>query len=140
MSLAKPKRVRDPKYLAWIRTQRCLLDWALSNEPKGCLFPVEAHHVREKGRRGIGTKPSDRRAVPLCKETHRWYHDHGREQFERDFGIDLEGTIRRLNAAYDKLHRRQPKPRRKILIEHCICGKKHVLYSCPVEKDTRVDL
>lgn len=102
-SIPKPKRERDEQYLAWIRTQPCCL-W----NPK-CNQPAEPHHVREKGKGGMGTKPSDRRTVPLCRGAHDVYHEIGREEFEAAECVDLEAIILRLNREYDKLNK---KPRR----------------------------
>ncbi len=51
-------------YLAWVRRQPCL---GCGREPAG-----EAHHT---GRHGIGQKPPDGQAVPLCAECHMALHD-----------------------------------------------------------------
>ncbi len=60
----KIKPVRDPKFLAFIRSQPCLIC--------GGKDQVHAHHT-ETG--GIGTKGSDHSAVPLCWNHHREVHD-----------------------------------------------------------------
>ncbi len=62
-------RLLDPGYLAWLRTKRCCV----------CLRapPCEAAHIRYsdasagKVNPGIGRKPDDRYAVPLCSWCHR---------------------------------------------------------------------
>lgn len=54
----KLKPVRDPKYLAYIRTMDCL-DCGWPAELKG----IEAHHI-ETG--GTATKCGDDLTVPLC--------------------------------------------------------------------------
>ena len=52
-------RLRDPKYLDWIRTQPCAC----------CGYPgVEAAHV---GNRGLGQKSSDHETIALCVYHHR---------------------------------------------------------------------
>lgn len=128
MSLAKPRRVRDPKYLAWIRTQPCDV-WDFCGET--CSKKSDAHHVREKGRGGVGTKPSDRRAIPLCRNAHRLYHDVGPTEFEILTGVNLELAIQRLNAEYDKLHpstvekKSRSIPRLQHLLILCECKKVH---------------
>lgn len=99
--LPKPTREKDDDYLAFVKRRPCLV-----HECKG--VDVDAHHVREKGKGGIGTKPSDRRTVPLCRKHHDFYHQQGRANFERDFAIILEYEIERLNKAYTRL----PQPRR----------------------------
>jgi hypothetical protein len=75
---AKPKaekhknadtRVKEPAYLAWLRRQPCAVG------PDGCSGPVEAAHVRTAKRgdppTGLGRKPDDCRATPLCRGHHR---------------------------------------------------------------------
>lgn len=108
VAVPKPIRRRDPKYLEWIRTQRCCITnvWAEND-----LARIEAHHVREEGQGGTGTKPDDSRAVPLQSWLHRLYHDIGRREFETRFAIDLETEIKRLNALY--LRENPPKVKRE---------------------------
>lgn len=67
---AVPKDVprRDSKYLAFVRTHRCI--------DCGSVAPIEAHHWGEGG--GTSMKCDDRRTVPLCAPCHRHYHDQGR--------------------------------------------------------------
>jgi hypothetical protein len=68
-------RLREPKYLAWLRTQRCAC---------GCLRgpPCDAAHLRassltyDKPLTGIGTKPDDRWALPLLHSHHMAQHRH----------------------------------------------------------------
>lgn len=122
----KPRRERDEDYLKWIRAQKCAVSFGYT------CSDVDAHHVRELGQGGIGTKPSDRRAIPLCREAHQNYHLWGRDVFERTYGIDIEALIARCNREYPG-PTKEKKQRKKILIPHCICGKRHVLYSCPME-------
>lgn len=103
--LAKPIRRRDPQYLAWIRSLPCMVTGKNSFPTDSPLSLVEAHHVREEGKGGIGTKPDDSRAVPLEHWLHRIYHDHGRERFERTYGVNFEAEIKRLNALYLRTHK-----------------------------------
>ena len=56
----RPQRDSDPRYLAWLRTQACIICHIVRY--------IEAAHV---GARGLGQKCSDREAVPLCQEHHR---------------------------------------------------------------------
>lgn len=53
-----------PLYLEWIRQQACL---ACGHNPAG-----EAHHT---GRSGMGQRPDDAQAVPLCHACHMALHD-----------------------------------------------------------------
>jgi hypothetical protein len=71
-------RTTDPKYLAWLRKQRCAC---------GCLKgpPCDAAHLRagsveyDKRHVGIGEKPDDRWALPLTHACHMQQHDFGNE-------------------------------------------------------------
>ncbi len=134
MTLTKPRRIRDEQYLAWIRTQPCL---TCDGGPD--VEHIEAHHVREKGKGGTGTKPSDYRAVPLCRDAHSGYHGTGRENFERLYNINLEAEILRLNAEYLRLHpsprvQRQKKTLVKFDVQHCsYCRSSHKLPITKVE-------
>lgn len=99
-AIPKPKRIRDERYLAWIRTKHCLV----------CMDSlVEAHHVLPMGGGKMGSKTDDRRTVPLCRDAHQKYHDKGRVRFEEIYGLDLEAEILKLNWEFDRL----PKPKRK---------------------------
>ena len=63
----KPVTLRSEPYLAYVRKHPCCLCGA---------SPSEAHHWSHHG--GVmGSKVDDYRAVPLCTEHHRYWHDHG---------------------------------------------------------------
>lgn len=85
--LAKDKRVRDKKHLAFIADLPCVICWQV---------PVECAHVRMagegKGYTAKGRKPSDRWVLPLCPSHHRtgpdaqhrmseraWWEKHGKD-------------------------------------------------------------
>lgn len=129
ISQPRPRRERDEKYLAWIRTQPCVVHAIEHQGP--CGTGIDAHHVRAKGHGGVGTKPSDYRAVPLCRNAHQIFHDFGRELFEAEMAVDLEVEIYRLNADYQKLFpslRKERKPRTtvKLNVQHCpLCNQSH---------------
>lgn len=76
--------VKDPKYLAWIRSLPCAI----------CGRKSEAAHT---GCRGLSQKASDRRAVPFCSLHHAEYHRIGRRRFERTYRLDIEALIVKLN-------------------------------------------
>jgi hypothetical protein len=84
------KPVRNPKYLAWIRTQPCLVC--------GSTRWVEAAHT---GPHGLGQKSPDTSAVPLCAKHHRTgndsYHRLGPRRFAELHNLDLAAIVRRLN-------------------------------------------
>ena len=145
MSLAKPKRVRAPKYRRAVMKNECCVVAAvalhryvvLGDKFQGdewrCAGECEFHHVKPYGGGITGGKVSDYRGVKVCQKHHRMAAQ--RRKFEQVFGIDLESEIERLNKLYTLST--VEKPRQKILIARCICGKSHTLYSCPVEKEAR---
>ena len=65
----KTKPVRDKKYLAWVRTLPC----AVCGKPG----PSEAAHQRILQGGGMGMKPSDYEAIPLCMACHAFEHTKG---------------------------------------------------------------
>ena len=83
-------QVRDPKYLAWIRTLPCVI----------CAIRrhIEAAHT---GPHGLGRKSPDRSAVPLCARHHRTgddsYHSLGSRAFQRHHDIDLRQIADKLS-------------------------------------------
>jgi len=80
------KPIRSPKYLAWIRSFRCVVCDAPA--------PSHAHHYgrgREAG--GMGLKPDDYRTVPLCWRCHGEYHQKGSEAFGEATGFDHTAII-----------------------------------------------
>jgi hypothetical protein len=84
------KPTRNLKYLAWIRTQPCLVC--------GKTGGIEAAHT---GPHGLGQKSLDTSAVPLCARHHRTgrdsYHKLGPRAFERQHGLNLRAIVARLN-------------------------------------------
>ena len=84
------KPARNPKYLAWIRTQPCLVC--------GSTRWIEAAHT---GPHGLGQKSPDTSAVPLCAIHHRTgnesYHRLGPRKFSQVHNLDLAAIVRRLN-------------------------------------------
>ena len=73
----KKNTVRDPKYLAWIRTLPCGYNDTL------CKGKVQAHHPRRQ-RWGAGTsqKPHDLVTVPRCE----FHHD---PKYEVDVELEI---------------------------------------------------
>ena len=84
------KPVRNSRYLAWIRTQPCLVC--------GSTRWIEAAHT---GPHGLGQKSPDTSAVPLCAMHHRTgkdsYHRLGPRKFGEVHNLDLAAIVRRLN-------------------------------------------
>jgi len=83
----KPKRStrwRSQAHCSFLRSHHCSI--------AGCMdMPIEVAHVRMGSGAGIGEKPSDHRAVPLCSAHHRRQHEIGERTFWA--GIDLDGLI-----------------------------------------------
>ena len=84
------KPARNPRYLAWIRTQPCLVC--------GSTRWIEAAHT---GPHGLGQKSPDTSAVPLCAKHHRTendsYHRLGPRKFGELHNLDLVAIVQRLN-------------------------------------------
>jgi len=88
----KPKTVRDPKYLKWVRKQPCVICQM--------TFPrAEAHHT-ETG--GMGMKGSDYATVPLCRFCHDVHDRMGKETFW--VGWNLKSIIEKLRRRYEATH------------------------------------
>ena len=84
------KPQRNPRYLAWIRTQPCCVC--------GSRKAVEASHT---GPHGIGQKSADTSAIPLCAKHHRTgadsYHRLGPRKFSEKHGLNVPAIVRQLN-------------------------------------------
>ena len=83
------KPVRDPEYLRFVRSFPCLV----------CrqAWRIEAHHF---GSKGIGQKPSDFNAVPLCRKHHREAHQLGPVRFQEQHRLDIPSLVVQLNELY----------------------------------------
>jgi hypothetical protein len=85
------KPQRNPRYLAWIRTQPCVVC--------GARRGIEASHT---GPHGLGQKSSDTSAIPLCVRHHRTgnesYHRLGSRRFAQVHQLDIPAIVRRLNT------------------------------------------
>ena len=85
-----PKPVRNPKYLAWIRTHPCVVC--------GASRGIEASHT---GPHGLGQKSPDSSAIPLCAKHHCTgndsYHKLGPRKFSLVHGLDIPEIVRKLN-------------------------------------------
>lgn len=85
------KPQRNPRYLAWIRTQPCVVC--------GTRRGIEAAHT---GPHGLGQKSPDSSAIPLCIRHHRTgkdsYHRLGARKFAEVHQLDIPELVRRLNT------------------------------------------
>jgi hypothetical protein len=108
-SFPKPETYRSERYLGYVRSQPCLVH--------GCKIEAEAHHAGGiVSGRGVGSKGSDYRAVPLCRVHHTYYHTCGKTSFAQKFSVDVEEAIIKILEAYISLlesgldHRRRKLP------------------------------
>lgn len=62
-----PFRLRDHRYLDWIRRKPCLI----------CGMPSDAHHLQHAQPRSLGRKTGDQYAVPVCRRHHDEIHGRG---------------------------------------------------------------
>src|SRR5712691_3617244 len=84
------KPQRSSPYLAWIRTQPCVVCRATRW--------IEAAHT---GPHGLGQKSPDSSAIPLCTKHHRTgkdsYHKLGPRKFAQIHNLDIPTIVRKLN-------------------------------------------
>lgn len=89
----KPVRARSDAYMAWVRKQPCIL--AHTGQ---CFGAVESAHVSDGSSKGLGSKVSDYRCLPLCGEAHHRNGSHALDRisnwrFEQLWGVNLERAI-----------------------------------------------
>lgn len=85
--LRAPAVLRVPQFLRFVRQHECAVSVSLGQVV--CLGPTEAAHVRSGTDGGVGMKPSDSHALPLCSDHHRLQHQIGEGPFEKLTGIDM---------------------------------------------------
>ena len=83
-SAAFPKQIRkrDPKLLARIRKQPCLIR-------SHCRGKVEASHIKSVGARGDDCESN---VIPLCRKHHDEWH-HGQETMGKKYAV-LEARLK----------------------------------------------
>jgi hypothetical protein len=80
MQAAKPDApIRCPSFLQHIRGYNCA---CVENDPTGCGGKIQAAHVRRGSDGGVGMKPGDNFAIPLCEWHHHEQHSIGEQSFE----------------------------------------------------------
>ncbi len=104
---ARRGRLRDPLYLAWIRTLPCMACY------RGVLEILRVAHLPEWerseaahiGMRGLSQKSSDRETMPLCVGHHRWnphsLHTMGKNFWDH-YRLNRRGIIAELNRLYEE--------------------------------------
>lgn len=95
----RDSRWRSQAHLTFIRSFQCSMP--------GCSeLPIEAAHVRLGSGAGMGQKPDDHRAVPLCKGHHAAQHTQGERTFWRAYELVAGQTV---DALIDALCKASPK-------------------------------
>ena len=84
----KPKPLRSKKYLTFVREHPCI---------RCGKRETQAHHESFHNS-GIGTKPSDSYAIPLCIQCHLERHSQGKQTFWD--GFDVRNVIINLLTEY----------------------------------------
>ncbi|MBT7630977.1 MAG: DUF968 domain-containing protein [Desulfobacula sp.] len=76
----KPITWKSKKYLDHVRKFPCAV----------CGFTdTQAHHIRFSYNSGMGKKPGDIWAIPLCHTHHREYHDMGITSFQKKYEVNI---------------------------------------------------
>lgn len=78
----RPASKSAPMFLQWLRGRPCLIGGT-------CAGKIEAAHVDGAGDKGIGTKVSDRFAVPMCSAHHAESHMAGAKTFQSRHCVNL---------------------------------------------------
>lgn len=101
-SSARPRRQNSRRadavkrcapFLQWIRGRACAL---ADNRDHECRGSVRACHVDHGGDKGMGTKASDKFAIPMCDGAHEEQHRIGWAPFEARWkfhALDLAYTL-----------------------------------------------
>ena len=78
----RPAEKSAPAFLQWLRGRNCLIG-------DTCAGRIEAAHVDYAGDKGLGTKASDKFAVPMCSAHHAESHRAGIKTFEARHRVNL---------------------------------------------------
>lgn len=73
---------RSPAHRAWVRGHHC--------SACGSATAIECAHVRGGTDGYLGSKPSDRWTIALCRDCHARQHQVGEAAFEREHGINMK--------------------------------------------------
>lgn len=87
------QRLKSKKYLDWVKTQPCVITG---------VYGVDAHHISAVGLGGMGLKPSDYLAFPLCREYHDELHRHGAQTWEENHGPQWAYVAQTLHRAIEQ--------------------------------------
>lgn len=90
MAPPSPRVKENPKHLAWVRLQPCVVEQLF------CDGPMHAHHVRSAKNAGTGCKPADTSTVPLCAFHHAELHRNGVQTFDAEHGVCLKDLAKQM--------------------------------------------
>lgn len=93
MSVRQSTVIRSDSYLQWVRGHNCT---CVEIDPTGCEGGMEAAHVRRGTDGGIGMKPSDCYALPLCSSHHAEQHRIGEQSFEKKYRFAMKTVADRM--------------------------------------------
>ena len=85
-------------HLAWVRGHQCAVPGCKPDEADPRTSRIEAAHVRIGTDGGMGLKPSDAWAIPLCAAHHARQHLVGEETFSAETGLDMWSAAAALAA------------------------------------------
>ena len=89
--------LRCPKYLEFLRLAPCSLS---GREGHVCVGRVQAAHYRGSGDGGMGMKPGDQWAMPLCAGAHYQQHQIGEVAFEKLHRISMREICQMMWALF----------------------------------------
>jgi hypothetical protein len=84
----RPAEKSAPGFLQFIRGRACLFEGIGPCEGK-----IQAAHLDFAGDKGVGTKCSDRFAIPLCAGHHAEQHCRGWDTVLRDAGLSKNNLL-----------------------------------------------
>lgn len=76
-------------FLQWLRGRECAFHFM-----GGCAGRIEAMHLDFAGDKGMGSKVSDKYALPACTAHHRLQHDKGWDTFCKLSATTKESLLR----------------------------------------------
>ena len=88
--MALPRRIPKPKKRSgrWKSQSHCTFLRKFACCVCDSITAIEVSHIRLGTDGGLGRKPSDFYAIPLCKECHSRLHQRGEATFYRENNID----------------------------------------------------
>lgn len=91
----RPAEKSAPAFLQWLRGRECLIA-----KKHDCAGKICAAHFDQWGDKGIGTKVSDRAALPLCALGHDEQHRIGWTSFQLKYQFNGFDVVERYWRAW----------------------------------------